>query len=812
MKKRIAKYISILLTPVLLGGCLGVKHLKPDEKLLYRQGIQAPSSISTDELENLYAQEPNRKFLGLPIAPLVGIYYFGERRYDTAKLVQKKRKIESKFDKKIAKSKKTKKTNTLAFRKQKKVEKMNDRIANGNTIMQWGEPVSAFDSTKVTETSNRFEAYLFSNGYFTNKVIPKVTTVQRFVNVGYRIIPGQPYVLDSIRYQISDTTIQRILVAYSDENILKKGDRYVADNFSKERERIDLLLKDHGFYDFSRQYVEYEIDTSYLGNRRVSAIVIIRDPEDKIEHKQFTIDSVNFNISAPNSLNAVRQHAHYRNTKFSYLSKEYSLKVLSQRLFLYPGTLYNRTQTLNTQRQLANLDAFKFVNINYDTSNGKFIANIFTSPLDRYEWSNEVGINVTQGYPGPFYNLNFKKRNIFKGLENFDLNGRIGFEGVPSATNPLEAYASTEASINASLIFPQFMFPLRESVQIRSGRYNPKTRVTTGFGYTDRPEYKRSSTSVSATYSWQHKQSHFYSFSLANLSVITSEIKLQEFQDLLDLQDELGNTNLSNSFNPSFVSSMIFSFTWNPNNYGNIEKSSHYLRATLESGGNLFYAFEPKNLVDQGLAYFKYLRASLDVRKLTVLSKHLVLAKRINTGVSYSFNDDKSLPYEKFFFAGGSNSVRAWRPRRLGPGSLRPPLSEDPTSDGLYSYQIEQPAEILLEGSIELRQKLFGFISGSIFLDAGNVWTRDERITETENGGLSSFSFDRFYKELGVGTGFGLRFDFSFLILRLDAGIKVYDPAREKSDRWVLDNFKFFGPFGTNKEPVIYNIGIGYPF
>lgn len=812
MKKELVKYISILLTPLLLGGCLGVKHLKPEEKLLYRVGIQAPPSISTDDLEDLYAQEPNRKFLGLPIAPLVGIYYSGEKRYDTAELSRKKRKVEAKFDKKIANTTNAKKITNLQFRRQKKVEKFDDRIANGNTIMQWGEPVSAFDSTKVKETANKFEEYLFSNGYFTNRVVPKITTVQRFVNVGYRIIPGQPYLLDSIRYQISDTIVQRIIDANASQNILKRGDRYIADNFSKERERIDLLLKDNGFYDFSRQYVEFDIDTSYLKNRRVSAIIIIRDPENEAAHKQFRIDSVTFNISAPGISQGVRQYTHYRNTKFSYATRDYSLKVLSQRLFLYPGALYNRSLTLNTQRQLANLDAFKFVNINYDTSNGKFIANIFTSPLDRYEWSNEVGINVTQGYPGPFYNLNFKKRNIFKGLENFDLNGRIGFEGVPSATNPLEAYASTEASVNASLIFPQFIFPLRESVQIRSGRYNPKTRVTTGFGYTDRPEYKRSSANLSATYTWQHKQSHFYSLSLANLSLINSNIKLQEFQDLLDEQDSLGNTNLSNSFNPSFVSSMIFSFTWNPNNYGNIDKSSHFLRASVESGGNLFYMIQPQRLIDRGLSYFKYMRLSLDMRKLTVLSKHLVLAKRLNTGVSYSFNDDNSLPYEKFFFAGGSNSVRAWRPRRLGPGSLRPPLSEDPQSDGLYNYQVEQPAEILLEGSIELRQKLFGFISGSIFLDAGNVWTRDERRTEEENGGLSAFSFDRFYKEFGVGTGFGFRFDFSFLILRLDAGIKMYDPARDKADRWVLDNFKFFGPFGTNKEPVIYNIGIGYPF
>jgi outer membrane protein insertion porin family len=158
--------------------------------------------------------------------------------------------------------------------------------------------------------------------------------------------------------------------------------------------------------------------------------------------------------------------------------------------------------------------------------------------------------------------------------------------------------------------------------------------------------------------------------------------------------------------------------------------------------------------------------------------------------------------------------VRAWRPRRLGPGSFSPDLSTNPQSDGLYSYQTEQPAEILLEGSVELRKKIVGFVSGALFIDAGNVWTRQQRKTSEDeiDRGNSAFSFNSFYKEIGVGTGFGLRFDFSFLILRFDVGIKVIDPARTSSDRLVIDNIKFLKPFGTDKEPVIYNIGIGYSF
>lgn len=812
MRDKVIKYIPFFLTSLFLSGCLGIKHLKDNEKLLYRQAIVAPKNINSDDLNNLYVQTPNRKFLNLPVAPLVGIYYLGERRYDTAKLNRKKEAVELKFDNKIKATNKARRITNLQFRKQKKTEKFNNRLENGNTIMQWGEPVAVFDSLKVEESKSRFNAYLFSQGYFTNTVSSRSINIQRAVNVTYRINPGEPYRIDSIHYKISDSTVNALLTKSNNQSYLKKGDRYIDDNFSKERERIDLLLKDNGFFDFSRQYIEFEIDTSYLSKRRVSVILIIRDPVDRVNHKQFVIDSVNFNINAPNPLNRERQYKKYRSINFSYWEKEYSLKILSQRVFVNQYKLYSGTNTLNSQRQLANLDAFKFANINYDTSGGLFVANIFTSPLDRYEWSNELGVNVTQGYPGPFYNLNFKKRNIFRGLENFDLNARVGIEGVASTSNPIKVLASQEASINASLTFPQFIWPFSEKSQNKIARYNPKTRVTTGFAYTDRPEYRRSASNLSATYNWQNKQNSYYSLSIANLSIINSKILLSEFQEFLDLQDQLGNRSLSNSFKPSFVSSILFSFTWNPDNYGNAEKSSTFLRTSAETGGNIFYLVDPQPLIDQGLAYFKYIRLNVDMRRITILNKHLVLAKRFNAGTAYSFNDDKSLPYEKFFFAGGSNSVRAWRPRRLGPGSFKPSLSEDPKKDGLFNYQIEQPAEILLEGSIELRQKLFGFISGAVFVDAGNVWTRIERKTPDEGQGTSKFEFDRFYKEIGVGTGFGVRFDFSFLILRLDAGIKVYDPARDKANRFVLDNMKFFGPFGTNKEPVIYNIGIGYPF
>lgn len=811
-----------------MAGCLGTKHLEENQKHLFRQGVKAPGNVSEEQLRTLYAQRPNRRFLLLPFYHLVAIYYAGEKRYDKEKFVRKKAAEEARFDAKIAKTSAQRKINNLQFRKQKKIDKYNSRIEKGNLFMQWGEPIAVYDSSLVNITINRFENYLFSEGYFQNDVKTKITSVGKFVKVNYIVEVGEPYYIDSIFYRISDSAVFNIIRTTEKNALIKKGDRYQEDKFTQERERIDLLLKDYGYYDFSRQYVDFDIDTTLLPGRKVAVMISVRDPAKRGFHKQFIVDSVRFTTDAGvSSAGAERNRRTYRDVQYQYYQDNYNLKILSQRVFLSPGNLYSRTKTFDTQRQLANLDAFKFVNVNYDSSGGKFIANIFTSALDRYEWSNEVGVNVTEGYPGPFYNINFKKRNLFRGLENFELNGRIGIEGVASATGELNIYKSTEAGINASITFPQFLWPFRNGTQIRLGKYNPKTRLSVGYNYTDRPEYSRTSTTLSNTYTWQNQRSTQYSLSLFNLSLINSEIKSLQFDSLLRELDSLGNYNLARSFQPSFVSSMIFSLTWN-RNYGTFDRNAVFIRAQFEPGGTTLNFINPDIITRQGLQYFKFLRFNFDFRQIRVLNSWATFAYRFNTGVAYSYGSDRSLPYEKYYFAGGSNSVRAWRPRRLGLGSVPPNTSTNPTEDGLFNYQLEKPGEILFEGSMELRTKLFGFVGGALFIDAGNVWLFSQQMREDpETGekvpvlGNSQFKLNSFYKELGIGTGFGLRFDFTFLILRFDVGIKVYDPGREEGDRFVLDKAKFFKPFATArsegdfihyKEPVIYNIGIGYPF
>ncbi len=788
------------------------------QRITVAKGV-SKKSIPINELSTLYTQEANRRMLWLPISPLVGLYYTGERHFDPEKFQRKKEKIQARFTKKIDKvdsSSFTKITN-LQFRMREKIEKQDNKIENGNLFMQWGEPIAIYDSAKVDETKERFHSFLSSKGYFQNTISSKTKTVLKTNSVTYTIAPGPVYKIDTIFYQVADTGVFHMLMESEKKSLLKIGDPYDEEKISSERDRIDLLLKDNGYFDFSRQYVEFRIDTTFESGA-VALLLVINDPEKRQYHKKFKIDEVHFITDAGKKYAGVsRTQEELRNVEYSYYKKKYNLPVLAHRVFLAPGQYYSRTNTFDTQRQIANIEAFKFVNINYDTSGGKFIANIYTSALDQYQWTNEAGVNVTQGYPGPFFNTSFRKRNLFRGLETLDISARFGFEGVASITNDQNVYKSTEAGVNVSLTWPQLLIPSKEDLKYRLGKYNPKTKALFGFTYSDRPEYRRRITTLSGTYTWQNRRTHQYSLTLLNLNIIDTLFLSSDFKQELIEQGNNGNFSLVNSFNPSFVSSVIFGITWNKNYFGTFDQNSSWVRAQIEPGGTIWNVIDPTFINNAGLQYYKYIRLTFDVRKNKVLSKTTTLAVHFNSGVGYGYAANKSMPYEKLFFAGGSNSVRAWRPRRLGPGSFKPNLSEDPKGNGLFDYSIEKPADILLEGSIEIRQKLFGFISGAVFLDAGNVWTFNKLEKKDDGGdvipnGNSQFKLSTFIPEIGVGTGFGLRFNFSFLVLRFDVGLKVYDPARDEGDRFMLNRVKFFKPFGTNREPFIYNIGIGFPF
>ncbi|MDN4165214.1 BamA/TamA family outer membrane protein [Cytophagales bacterium LB-30] len=801
--KRLISLLAIVITSMSLSACLGTRFIEEGEYVLFKQKVKTTKKVSSDELANFLAQKPNRKILVFPFSPYVFFYETGKKRYDKVALIAKRDTLQQEFDAKIQAlpDKKGKEAKKLMRKRNRKLAKLDKQIEEGNIRMRWGEPVSVYDSSLTQKSVEQLNIALFNKGYFNAEVSYTEKLRHKRARIIYNVTEGKAQKVDSLIWNIADSVLAQTLLPTREKSLIKRGQNYNQDRIIEERNRVESYLKNNGYYDFSKQYISFQVDTS-LSNQKVRVIMNIANPGKRGYHKVFTLDSVIFvtdaNVTAPKG--SKRSFRVIDNITYQFFQEQYSKKILGARVFLRPDSVYSLENTFNTQKQIANLDVFRFVNINYDTTGGRFIANIFTSPLPKFQTSNEVGVNVNQGFPGPFYNLSFKNRNILGGLEILELNFRAGIEGVASAASEGQLYQSQELGTNLSLTFPQFLFPLSNTLKLKLGEVNPKTRLQIGYNYTNRPEYIRRTSKASFTYNWQSKRNHQFGFSPGDISYIDSRIQSTVFQEQLNELEANGN-NLIQSFRPSFVSSINGYGVFNFGKYGTDQNKSSYLRIFLESGGTFSDFSDTRYFEERNLIHYRFYKVSADFRRYYPINQYNTIAFRVNGGIAQPYGNLFVLPYEKYFFAGGSSSVRAWNPRRLGPGSYQPTLNDR----GEFSYRIEQPGEILIESSVEFRRKLIGFIDGALFLDAGNVWS--SRKIETKPG--ADFAVDRFYKEIALGTGFALRFDFSFLILRLDLAFKMYDPAQDEGKRWVIDKMRL--DTKSNFGPTL-NIGIGYPF
>jgi len=788
---------------------LGTRYLQKDEYLIYNQKIKGNEETSKEKLAEFYKQKKNRRIPILNLSPWVYFYQWGMKSYDIDKLNEKKQLTSDQFDQKIARynTEKPKKAGRLTDKKTKKLDKIDKTINEGNFFMRLGEPLAIYDDMLANATMEQINTYLNTQGFFEADTKLKIRIENRLAYVSYLIERGQPHIIDTIIYNTGDRNIDSLIMASKEDRLIKVGDRYNQENLTDERTRIETKLQNNGYYGFSRQYINYVVDTT-IGDHKMAIEMKILKPSANTNHKVYTIDSVIFTTDVTStSRNYKRFHEVYNGITYKYIKESYSKKILDRRVFQYPDQKYKRQDMIETQRQLLNLDNFKFVNINYDTIDNRFITNIFTSPLKKYQMTNEAGVSVTEGLPGPFYNLTLKTRNIFRGLENLEISGTIGYEGVASATDRSKVFTSLELGAFMSLIFPQFLLPVSNKFNSRFGQFNPKTTVVSGFAYTNRNEYKRAGFNAYLNYSWQKGLEKLFNVRIADISLIRSTVKDSLFQQALDDLQARGN-NFWRTFEPSLVLSTRFSKTRNFNQYTSYQsRNAAFLKYTIEAGGTILNLLDVNFLDTTHLELYKYIKFVVDYRKYRALSPKTKIAYRIRAGIGWAYAENEVLPYEKYLFIGGSNSNRSWRPRRLGPGSFAnvDTIASDTGPILSYNDNFEQPGEILLEANFELRTQVIGFFHSAIFVDVGNIWT----LTRDDERPGANFEIDRFYKEIAIGAGVGARFDFTFLLLRLDMGFKIYDPALPAGYRW-------FTQYNTDRiigvDKLLFNLAIGYPF
>jgi len=767
---------------------MATRLLQEDEYLLVKQKIKGTQKVSKQALAQYYQQQPNSTWLGVPF--LLWVYQAGQRSFRPAAIQQRIAQIEAKFDTKIAAAVgDNREVQRLQQRRDKKLKNQEKYLTEGNLLMRYGEPPTIYDPHQRAATEQYLLAHLHTRGYFNAQVSSSVKLCDKKASITYQIEENKPYVLGELRLNTPDQAIEKLLQDHQHQSWLKKGDHYDQEVLHQERERIYELLSNHGYFSFNRQYIRFDVDTTAADN----AVVIetaIDMPAAGQAHPIFHIDQMEWDFDAEQAEEATKeQDTYYNGITFRHLKRQSRPSVLASKLALCPLQLYRKQDLIETQRRLSRLDMFKYIHITYDISdNGKLVPRIDTTLSNRFQLANELGFQVSHnsGLPKPFYKFSLKGRNLFRRLELLELATQVGVEGVAATTTTKGFAGSQTYSVDMSISWPQFLLPLKATTHAHLEQLRPMTKLSLAYAFTRHPDYTQDTLTSLMRYDWKDQGRGAYEFTPLRIELTNTRRIEDEFKEQLKVLQQY------KTFEPSWGSLLSFKGSFRDQPVSDTDPPHSLLEFLFESGGALQNFIDLRKIMPK-LAHYQYIKFDLGYGQRIPLRPSTVFAYRMTTGIASAYGKEKVLPYSRYYFMGSSNGMRAWLPRSLGPGGHSPPKKAN------NRQAMGQLGEFLLQGSVELRQQLVGFLEGALFVDAGNIWTLHDNFRKD-----GKFSFRNFYKEIAVGTGVGLRLNFKFLVLRLDVGLKLYDPARPLGERFVGHQLFLNQP--------VFNIGLDYPF
>ena len=632
-----------------------------------------------------------------------------------------------------------------------------------------------YDAEQVGNSMINLENHLKYLGYYDSNVESKVKVRKRKVNVTYDITLGKRYPIKEITYELPGNGVfaSEFLKDTASMSV-KVGDYLSEASLEAETVRSSSALRNQGFYSFNKNYYFFEADTLSCQDSAILHLTINEytrneAPKDAQPIRRFYFRDVN--ISYPKTLNI----------------KE---KVLRNLNTIVPGEPYSSTLVNTTYSRLSALRVFSSVNIDMtqvDTNLVDCSITLSQSKMQGFKVNLEGSTN-SSGLFGISPQLSYYHKNIFRGGEWLNLSFMGNFQFKFN-----DDIRSNEFGVGAGLSFPRF-FPL--PYRFFKGAV-PRTDVNISYNYQDRPEYTRNIISTSYGYTGNLKSRFFYQAYPLQMNIVR----------LVNLDPEFFNTLandpfLRNAYQDHFDLGSGLTLYYTTNAESVPKESYFYSRMQFDIAGNLLSAFNPLMKQDSHGArviwntpYSQYVRGELTLGKTWIFGRKdgQAIATRLLAGAGYAYGNSSALPFEKHFYAGGSNSLRGWQARTVGPG-----LSPRDNSFVIPN----QTGDMKLEANVEYRFNMFWKIAGAVFIDAGNIWTLKD--DGTESGKLSMISADTFAESIAANWGAGLRLDFSFLILRLDLGMKVHDPARE--NKWV-------GPDQwLKRDGYALHFGVGYPF
>ena len=850
MKETLKKIIAGCILITFFTACNVVKRVGSTDYLLTENSFYVNGEKrKLEELSKLSFQKKNTQLLGVPLQ--LHIYNLARPNKDSL------------FELWLHKKPKRKKSLTSKLSK-KQLDKLKTfGIGFNQWLKESGEKPNLLDSLKIKKTLTNLERYYFSNGWFDREIGFKVDTLEKKkAKLTFEIKTGNPYQIGTISEKIESPVIDSLYKNIKNKSILKNGEQFLISNFEHERIRLTTAFRNLGAYHFSQDYIRFENDTIATKNKvDVSVKIqnrIIRNDDSivRVPFQTYKIKEVNIFTDATfeNRSKVINESVRFNNYNvYAFEKLKYKPKALTNAVLIEEGNLFKDLDRSRTFRYLSELKSFKYPNIEYveNRRDSTLTANIYLIPKKKYGLGFDVNISQSNIQKvGLSFSSGVVIRNIFKGAETLQISilGAIG-ASKDGAKTVDKFFDINELGADIKLNIPRIFFPIKTE-EIIPKYMSPSTRISTGFtGQTNIGLDKQTFNGI-LSYNWfpskkvtntldlinfqyvrnlnpdnyfsvyQNSFSRLDNIAIESYNTPSSYIttnsngqseliisKADEFINLVNSDDSFQNSNpndyqsvsnikerKSRLIQNNFILASNFNFVRNSRE-NNFDTNFSIFRLKLEFAGNLLYNFSKllnlKRNNDgaykfNGVPFSQYIKSEIDYIKLWNLGGTNVLALRSFFGIAIPLKNASSVPFSKSFFAGGSNDNRAWTAYDLGPGS----------SDNNNEFN---EANMKLAFSLEYRYKLFGKLNGAFFTDAGNIWNILDDVTDQK----ATFNNFESLKDLALGAGFGLRYDFDFFILRLDTGFKAYNPTYNSNNRWLKD---------FNFSNAVYNIGINYPF
>ncbi len=705
-----------------------------------------------------------------------------------------------------------------------------------------GNPAPLLDSTLVEISRSQIEKFLVSKGYFKAKVKSDITVKNQKAKIYFKANPGPAFFVKNLTADFVDSTVKKIYLDHKAAfTHLRAGMQYDDDSLAYQRDQIYQLMKENGYYDFVRPYVKFTVDSN-LNASKVNVHLIVDNPADKPAHEQYKIGETNVIIAPttdgfPDSI-TLNPRLGRNGIRYTELSGRFRRNPIVRYDFIKQGELYSLENENLTYDRLYEMNVFKNVKIDYiKPKDSTGIVNPVIRLIPQKRMSNRIEGEVpfNAGTVGFTLSNTYTNNNIFRGAERFEFQVKGGLQSrIGQGKSLFNDIYQRDFSVSANLAVPRLMVPFDIPTMGKNGM--PTTTFSTSYIYSLQKDFfDRRVYLTSITYEWVETKSKLHSLTPLNFEYRFGGL-------LIDTTTADGKALIAaNSYNIKLLDrrditlGVKYTYSLNANKLLLPNKTFVYFRGNIDMAGNLLQGITSLTAGGKhdtpdgdyatllGLPFNQYVRPEVDIRWYKSLGGVKQFIARLNAGVGYAYGNSTSIPFEKLFYAGGSNGVRAWQARTLGPGNYN--RGDRITSEDLRRtlYGIDQLGQMHLEANLEYRYKLldkfFGAqLKGAFFLDAGNVWNIAKGNPQPE----TYFDFKNLGNQLGIGTGLGFRYDVDYFVFRFDIGLKLKDPQFSGSDQWVISKYlsgakDFKAEYLNTHSPdsyrfVQYNFGIGLPF